>query len=196
MNEDATLRLFVAVMIPDTVREAIAKAQSELRKLIPNAAISWTRPEQFHLTLKFLGTVRAEDVDPLCIALQSVCGAFKPLALKSSGAGFFPSPSRPRVLWAGLEESTAQLPGLHAATESAVAEFTGEKPENRFHAHVTLGRLKQAQRSDVEAIRRWAELQSARVYGCWEADSLALVQSRLSPKGAVYSLLASFPLSR
>jgi RNA 2',3'-cyclic 3'-phosphodiesterase len=189
MEKSNRLRLFVAVPLPEEVKSAIAEAQLDLRETLSESSITWTRPEQFHLTLKFLGSVRAEDVEPLRKTLDAATAGFDPLELTASGAGFFPSASRPRVIWVGLEDATDQLRDLQMSVEQAVQPFSAEEPENRFHAHVTLGRVKFIPRQEVEIMRQWSERQAEEVYGSWIGNQVFLVQSQLSPKGAVYTVL-------
>jgi RNA 2',3'-cyclic 3'-phosphodiesterase len=188
MSEES-IRLFVAVPVPAEVRQALAAAQNRLRERLPEKAIGWTRPEQFHLTLKFLGAVKVGDVPALVQALQTASAAFDNLKLRCSGAGFFPTPKRPRVIWVGLEDATSQLGSLQGSVETAVAPFTLEKPENRFHAHVTLGRVKTAGRENIDQMHEWAFRESGRIYGEWIANSIELVRSRLSPNGATHVVL-------
>jgi len=195
MAEESTFRLFVAVLTPDIVKAAIAAAQNELRASLPAHSVGWTRPEQFHLTLKFLGAVPATDADALAQALDAVSAGFGPLQFRAVGVGFFPSPNRPRVIWAGLEETTGQLQDLHEAIEKATQPFTREQPENRFHAHVTIGRVKQAGRHEASLMADWAQRQSGKEYGDWKADSFALVKSQLSSTGAIHIPIHSTPLS-
>lgn len=192
-TEGNTLRLFVALLIPDAVKAALAKAQGELRAVLPDAAVGWTRPEQFHLTLKFLGSVDTGRVDSLTASLKEACSKFSAMKIESSSAGFFPNIRRPRVIWVGLNAQGDILSSLHEQTEAACAEFTAEKPENRFHAHVTLGRVKHAGRAEIEAMEDWARSHENRSFGSWQANEVVLVQSQLSSKGAVHSTLRSFP---
>jgi RNA 2',3'-cyclic 3'-phosphodiesterase len=188
-NPQETVRLFVAVSVPDAVKGAVTGAQAELRRLVPGQGISWTRPEQFHLTLKFLGPVNARNVNELITSLDGVGASYKPLQLRAAGAGFFPSATRPRVIWAGLDDLTGQLPELHAAVERAIGNFCDEKPADRFHAHVTLGRVKFLDRERIRSMDEWARSQAGKVNGEWRAGSIELVRSQLSPKGAVHTVL-------
>ena len=66
-------RLFVAIALPEPVRHAIEKAQGELRAALPAKSIRWTHSEQFHLTMRFLGGVEAQQVDRLTDAVRRAC---------------------------------------------------------------------------------------------------------------------------
>jgi 2'-5' RNA ligase len=189
-------RLFIAIEVSAEVREAVARAQSELRSAINPRAVSWTRPDQFHLTLKFLGEVRQEDVTELEHALQTLCASFPPFSLHAAGVGFFPTPDRPRVLWAAINagDGGGFLLNLHRAIETAAAPLATEKPENRFHAHITMGRARELFRCDMARVSRWGGDHAKTFFGEWCVEGIVLMQSRLSPEGAAHSVLARFPL--
>src|SRR5438874_13784245 len=91
-------RLFIAISIPAFVKEAIERTQSECRDCLANASASWTRPENFHLTLRFLGKVKTERIPALAAAIQTASAGFSRLSLACSALGSFPSHGRPRVL--------------------------------------------------------------------------------------------------
>lgn len=184
------LRLFVAIELPEGVRCAIAGAQEEFRGALRRSRVTWARPEHFHLTLKFLGRVEASRSGDLTDSIVRSCEGFRPLKLSAAGTGFFPNPRSPRVVWTGVEDSTAQLADLQLAVEEATSSFTEEKPEGRFHGHVTLSRIKEFARADAEALKQVALRLGDRVYGNWIAHEIVLMRSQLSPHGATYSAVA------
>ena len=94
----AFLRLFIALAIPQNVQKEIGRAQSQLQRSSPPGAVRWTRPEQFHVTLKFLGDVPAAQVEALKVSVSGVSAGFPPLQLSAHGIGFFPNIQRPRVV--------------------------------------------------------------------------------------------------
>ena len=90
------MRLFVALEIPGEVRENLAALIGELRPRIPQAR--WIRPENLHVTLKFIGEAPAEKLGPIRAALAGV-PVSAPLAMEFRGLGCFPDEQRPRILW-------------------------------------------------------------------------------------------------
>src|SRR5437588_4937716 len=134
------LRLFIAIEAPESIKEEVEKAQSELCAIVPKEAFRWTRKAQFHLTLRFLGSVEATLVGPLADALRAACRNFPSLALSAKNLGAFPDIRSPRILWVGMESEKGELLNLQKAVEQACAAFTKEKPEERYHPHLTLGR--------------------------------------------------------
>jgi RNA 2',3'-cyclic 3'-phosphodiesterase len=113
-------RLFVAIPVPDTVRAELLRVQSELQLLVPRGTVRWTNPEQFHLTLRFLGDVPFEHVAGLQASLRAVCAGIHPLHLLAQGVGFFPNARSPRVIWVGIHDRENRLLILQQKVESAV----------------------------------------------------------------------------
>lgn len=190
-----TFRLFIAIPLPDAVKDQLEGAQAELRRVLPKAKVRWATRDQFHLTLKFLGGIPSPEVDGLAEAIRGVGARFAPIELLARAIGSFPRARSPRVLWAGLSDARGRLPALHAALERAVASFTAEAPEERFAGHVTLGRIKEIRREEIESLTQVAAGMGERVFGQWRAKEILLKRSFLSPKGARYAAIAAAPFS-
>ena len=188
-------RLFIAVSVPEEIKNEIEKAQAELRRAAPEARVRWTTRQQFHLTLKFLGGVEAERCEALSQALRGAVRGFTPMRLRAEKTGFFPDNRFPRVVWVGVSDATGQLLRLQRAVEDAVRDFTAEKPEAGFAGHVTLGRIKGIRRPEAEALARAAAVMGDRLFGEWPAAEIEIIRSELTPKGARYTCLAAVPLA-
>lgn len=189
------LRLFLAIAVPADVRQDIARAQSQLQRHSAPGTIRWTRPEQFHVTLKFLGDVPAESVAALENSAATVCARFPSLQLSARGIGFFPSERKPRVLWAGADDANGMLAELHREMDEALRWLTlAEKPE-RFSGHITLGRFKPGHHGLMENLMKRAELLRARHFGDWQARELELIRSELTSTGATHLPVAALPLA-
>lgn len=135
------MRLFVAIEIPETIRQQLGLGSRELRRVLPRAR--WVRPELMHLTLLFLGDTDRELVPELDRRLGEAFSSYRPLAIRVSDLGAFPPKGRKRVIWAGID-ADGDLIGLQAAVEEAVEKVTGRKVVKKkgkpYHAHVTLAR--------------------------------------------------------
>src|SRR6185369_14737661 len=94
------IRLFIAIEIPDPIKAELTKLQNLLRRA--QADISWTKPENIHLTLHFLGEVEEGRLEILKQRCAVSAAEFAPFMMTLDGAGVFPDFRRPRVLWAGL----------------------------------------------------------------------------------------------
>jgi RNA 2',3'-cyclic 3'-phosphodiesterase len=188
------LRLFIALPIPESVKTRIVEAQSELRRHLREAPIRWTKPEQLHLTLRFLGNVGVDQCPALTDAVQAACQRFGALTIQAASIGCFPNARSPRVLWAGAGDAHGQLPELRAAINEAVGEFTAEAAEGKFIGHATLGRIQHLRRREAEMLAQLSLGMAARSFGSWEARAVEIMQSELSPQGAQYSTFATIPL--
>jgi 2'-5' RNA ligase len=193
---DQRLRLFIALKLPAEVQVAIASAQDELSRALPGRGIRWTRPEQMHLTLKFLGNVDATRVEGMVKAVRGVGSGVTPLRLRAEKIGFFPELRRPRVVWAGVNTQHDELPRLQGAIETAVQEFTTERPEQNFSGHVTLGRIKEINRAETERLMKTAGAMADRFFGEWTADKIEIISSELSSEGPRYTSIATIPFGR
>ena len=183
------MRLFVALEIPSTVRQNLAELLSSLRAVSPQTR--WVRPENLHVTLKFIGEVPATKLAAIRAALAQV-RADQPITLDFRGLGFFPNEEHPRVFWAGIAASP-NLKILAAAIEKA-AETIGIPPEQRaFSPHLTLARFEPPRLPE----RLHAAIQEyvARDFGSVHTNQFHLIESKLKPSGAEYTTVESFPFA-
>jgi len=188
------VRLFVALEIPAAVRDNLAAQVEELRELSAKVADKrprWVRPENLHVTLKFIGEVSPAKVEGMRGALSAI-RSNAPVDLKFRGLGFFPNKNHPRVLWAGLDAS-ANLPSLAGDIDGAL-ETQGVARERRaFTPHLTLARIEPP--GLHEKLRAAIQKSGEREFGSFQTCEFHLIESKLKPSGAEYTTLASFPFS-
>lgn len=180
-----SLRLFAALWLPEPLAEA---ARRRLERLRAGArGVRWVRPEQLHLTLKFLGETPGDRRPAVEGALAGAAAAGRPIDLRLTSGGVFPSGGPPRVLWLGAEPA-GELAALAGAVDEALAPL-GFPPESRpFRPHLTLGRAEPGAVFDRAILaREMAEPPAV-------AGSLALVRSVLGPGGPQYTTIAEWPL--
>jgi RNA 2',3'-cyclic 3'-phosphodiesterase len=187
-------RLFVAITVPGAVRNEMVRVQRELQPLAPRGVVRWTKPEQFHLTLRFLGDVASNDVADLREAIRLVCSDKPVLHLYARGVGFFPNARSPRVIWVGAGDAANHLLELQKEIETAVCPFTTEQGSEHFVGHVTLGRFKHFNRPEIGELTATAKAMENRRFGHWTAREVEVVKSELSRTGTVYTRLAACPL--
>ena len=187
-------RLFVAIPVPDAVREEMLRVQREFQPLASRGVVRWAKPEQFHLTLRFLGGVPSDRVAGLHDSLRAACAGERVLHLRAQGVGFFPNARSPRVLWIGVSDAESRLGDLQRKIEAAVQPFTAEPGGERFAGHLTLGRFKQFGPLEIKALTGHAETMKTRMMGEWTAPGVGLIRSELSPTGAHHTSLATIPL--
>jgi len=193
-NSNRWLRLFVAISMPEAVRDKVLSSQQELQRMLPRDAVRWTNPAQFHLTLRFLGDVPVERVPALQEAVNAVCARAPALRLRAQGIGFFPNARSPRVIWIGIHDGEGRLADLQKKIEFAVQSFAPGPAAEKFAGHVTLGRVKSLKRPEVEKLTAHAQAVSDRLFGEWTATEIELIRSDRLPTGACHTLLSPFPL--
>ena len=195
MPESERFRLFVAVAVPDEVKAKIEAAQADLRRVLADRNARWTRREQFHLTLRFLGDMEAARVDSLVEAMRAACMGFGALHLRAERIGCFPLRGYPRVVWVGVRDQADQLPRLQQTVEAVTEAFTVEPKEERFTGHLTLARIKSIKRAEAEALSQATAGMADRAFGEWTAYHIDLMRSELLPQGARHTSLASIALA-
>ncbi len=185
------MRLFVALDMDAAVLERLGAVQKSLRQQtgLSGREVKWVRPEQMHLTLKFLGPVEDNDVTRVCAMVQQTANRHEAFELSCRGVGVFGRPAR--VVWAAAEGGQT----LTAMQRELDARFTqaGWAAENRaFTAHLTLCRVKSAAagRTLAEAIVPFEQ----DVFGSVWVDSIAVYESRLSAAGPTYHVVSRSPL--
>src|SRR2546423_454135 len=111
-------RPFIAIELPPDIRAAVMNHIQFLRREFPDAKASWTREENIHLTLKFLGDTPVAKAESVSQALLKAAGTTGPFNLLIANAGTFPPRGKPSVLWIGIEDPTTRLHKLHEAVEN------------------------------------------------------------------------------
>jgi 2'-5' RNA ligase len=149
------VRLFVALDLPDAVRQSLRELIARLKPECRSA--KWVRPEGMHITLKFIGEVGAEKLDTIRAALATV-HAEPPVDMQFGGLAFFPNERRPRVLWCGVKAS-ANLAELAAGVERALVPLGIPAESREFVPHLTLARFRSdgGSRNDLEKLVRAAD---------------------------------------
>ena len=179
-------RLFLGVALIDTVRAALV---GHLAAALGRAALPGRRvaPENWHLTLRFLG-----DIDPragrrLTLALRAAAfGA--PFSVGFAALGAFPRATRAQALWLGVDRGVAELRSLAAAVEQAVVAAGFPADSRPFAAHLTLSRL----RPPEDVARVVAAVPS--FAATMPVDRVTLYRSDLARDGPRYTVLEAFHL--
>jgi RNA 2',3'-cyclic 3'-phosphodiesterase len=191
---EKTIRCFLALEIPGTVRTGLAELAEPFRSAGLKAA--WVRPENLHLTLRFLGGVGEARLRDLAVRLRCVCAEQPALRLAVRGIGAFPNQRRPAVLWAGAEVLDGDISALHKAVEKAVRAAYIPPDNRRFHPHITLARFRgQHWHGRLPELLRKAEKSAAEAGDAFPVASVTLFRSDLKPGGPVYTQLEEFDLS-
>src|SRR6266581_2738679 len=183
------MRLFIALEIPVAVRENLAALLKSLQAISPETR--WVRPENLHLTLKFIGEVCETKLAAIRSALATV-RSDGPLTLRFRGLGFFPDEKHPRVFWAGIEASP-NLKTLAADIDGVAEKFDIPRERRPFSPHLTLARFERP--GLPEKLRAAIQENAARDFGSFRASQFHLIESKLKPSGAEYTTVESFPFA-
>lgn len=180
-----TVRVFIAIDLPVTVKTELGRISQALDEPLPRGVVRWVRPEQMHLTLRFLGDTPVERLPAIQTAMDEAAGQHAPFDLMLAHLGCFPNPKRPRVIWVGLVaaggQNSRELLALKAALDAGLMPL-GWPPEDKpFRAHLTLGRVKD------ENAARGIDWSAAVTPLSMPITALYLVESDLRPAGPIYT---------
>lgn len=194
------IRAFLAVELSEDVRAQITRVQQDLKsslaRELPRAVrVSWVQPASIHLTIKFLGDIDEQGIEPLREALAAAVHAQRVLAVPLERLGAFPVLHAPRVLWVGAAErwergdEAKRLAELHVAVEARCGAF-GFAPDSRpLSPHLTLARIKAGAHEFGDTLASSKLLDRPLSLGALAVESVALIMSDLRPTGSVYTKL-------
>lgn len=180
------IRCFVAIEIPASIQGLLKSVQTHLQSQI-HKGTSWTKPGNFHLTLKFLGDVRPEAINDISEAIQGVTDTHPSFSIAFGGIGAFPNLARPRVIWMGIKQGASTVSRLAKAVNRELTHL-GFSTDTRFHPHLTLARLRTA--TNLEPLKHIPRKYDTIVGGSMRVNEITLIQSQLHPNGAIYTPLS------
>jgi RNA 2',3'-cyclic 3'-phosphodiesterase len=182
------LRAFVAVEVPGSVLDAMVLFQKELSAT--GADLKLVERQNLHFTIKFLGEIAESTASEAGSRLSRL--SLKGADVEVRGAGAFPTPARPRVVWAGVSPESEPLFAPIAHEVIGALEGIGERDDRPFRAHITLARVRSGRNA-----RQLADLlrsSSGRPFGVARLSELKLKSSVLTPAGPIYKNVGVFPL--
>ena len=183
-------RVFCAVELPEEVRAQLQEHIARLRKQIPDAAASWSRVENIHLTLKFFGNVAVDRIPSISEAASRAVAEFSTFRIGIGNTGAFPRPSRAQVLWIGVSDPSGKLSALQERLENECAAEGFPKENRAYRPHLTIARLRKP-----EGARRLADAHLQMQFNTTEVEvnELIVFRSELSPKGSKYTAISKHP---
>jgi len=183
------MRCFIAIELPEGVKSALEGLQEEFKKC--GVDVRWVKPENIHLTLKFLGNIDEKKVKEIVKRIERVCDKYESFSLEARGVGVFPSLHAPRVLWAGIK-GNSPLKWLQSDVEDEMASMGFKREDREFTPHLTIGRFKSF--TDKKELANKIELHKDNSFGWINVKAIVLMKSDLRPSGAEYTRIAEIPL--
>lgn len=126
----AKIRTFIALELPSELQKALAGLQGTLRSRTD--CMRWVKPENIHLTLKFLGPTEEGLVDPISTILANLCKGVAPFRTQIAGLGAFPNARNPKVIWVGMPGELKELSAFQQQLEDALAHIGFAKEKRSF----------------------------------------------------------------
>ncbi|MFQ5824091.1 MAG: RNA 2',3'-cyclic phosphodiesterase [bacterium] len=184
------IRTFIAIEIPDSIHQKIANLQNELELKKEKARISWTKPGNIHLTIKFLGNVEESRINSVAEAVESAVQPFSPFNFLVNNFGAFPNFRRPRVLWIGIENPTFQLIQIAQNIDDELSKIGFPREKRKFSPHLTVARVKSSLSQNFVQLLQKESFEGGEV----SVEEVVVMKSDLRPTGAVYTPLKKIRL--
>ena len=186
------MRLFVSLNIEESIRARLSEIAGSLRTEIEQQytdSVKWDKPENYHVTLFFIGDVEDHSLPKLINELVFIQKKFtgKEISFSSDNFNAFPDKRKPRILFAGLSNPDGNAYSLSESIRSAMALF-GFKDDKPFHPHITLGRVKKEKRISL------AKIEAGKFNIEFTCKEFFLMESNMRQGGSEYKVLRSFIL--
>ena len=184
------VRTFIAIKLTPEIISNISRVQEELKR--SGAQVKWVKPENIHLTLKFLGYITKEELEKVKLATREALKPFAPFEMGVASLGAFPKIKYPRVIWVGIDRGREELKRMASQLEERLMIIGFAKEKRTFSPHLTLGRVK-----SLKGRERLTEILTGnRVtnLGNMGVTKISLIKSELKPQGPVYTSLEEINL--
>jgi len=194
------IRAFLAVELSQELQAEFATVQQDLKRRIElemkrDTRISWARPASIHLTIKFLGDMDEQVIDPMLVVVEQTIGSQTPMNVPLERLGAFPRTQSPRVLWVGPSENwergaeATRILEIHGAIEQACEGLNFLRETRPFSPHLTLARIQVGERHVGVALAKAGVLDRPLSLGSLVVESVVLMKSELKSTGSVYTKL-------
>ena len=182
---ETPLRTFIAAVLADEIKQKLREVVENLKEI--DADVKYVKPENAHLTLKFLGYVNESRLEDIKMALETTLKDTMPFEVSFSGISAFPSVNVPRVVWLGVKQGRETLHGVRDRLEENLSEIGIEKEGREYHSHLTVGRVKSGRGRNK--LVSWLKSNSDLEIGSMAVSEIVLMRSILKKEGPEYSPL-------
>jgi 2'-5' RNA ligase len=186
------MRLFVAIELPDPVKQELGRLQEHIEKSCRSCPARWVTPGNVHLTLNFLGDVGASKLEDIKRAVAQTSGGATGFDLSLGELGAFPNLERPRVIWVGIRGDLNRLLALQKNLEQSISPLGIAPAARPFSPHLTLARIgDEVFAADKKRLGTAAAGTACGTDCRVPIRSVSLIRSQLKPGGPVYTVLDS-----
>ena len=186
------MRTFIAITLPENIKSILSNTQDELKQV--GADVKWVKPENIHLTLKFLGEIEQELLEKIKGVLEEIAQKNMTFSAYLSKLGAFPKLRYPRVIWISLGHDQTII-DIAKDLETRMLKIGFPKESRAFTTHITLGRIRSGLKRN-ELIQK-IEILNKNISGPqaeFRVTNLTLFKSTLTPQGPIYETLLNCPL--
>jgi 2'-5' RNA ligase len=182
------MRAFIAIKLPLNLKSAISGIQEELKRTLPT--VSWTKPDNLHITLKFLGEISPEQAVNIKQIITENAKATFGFRIKLETLGVFPNTRCARIIYMGANEGSLEIKQIVEQLELKLAQLGIPKENRSFSSHITIGRIRsRIGQFEIEtALNKASRLLDNKNFG-FVADSITLFKSTLGVEGPTYTVL-------
>ncbi len=182
------MRAFIAIELPSDIKDAISKIQDKLKTALPK--VSWVKPPNLHLSLKFLGEISPEQLSDISKIAEEIANQSCVFKIGLETLGVFPDLARARIIWAGTNKMPWELGKIVEQLENKLAQAGFAKEARPFRAHITIGRIKShLNPSEFEKAILEVNKDRQNVNLGFKAAGITIFQSTLGATGPTYDLL-------
>lgn len=182
MTSPQTIRAFIALELPQHVKQELGRISQVFAAQLPPRAVRWVQPDNMHLTLRFLGDTAVAKLPHLIYALDDLVADHASFTLQLGQPGCFPNPKRPRVIWVGVTGAKTDLSAIKQGLDRRLEPLGWAVEDKPFQAHLTIGRVGNGR---LPATMNWT-IPVGPV--SLSVDGIHLIESQLTPKGPVYTV--------
>jgi len=187
------LRTFLAVELPSTLQSAIGQNIRTVKREMPS--LSWSKPENLHINLKFFGDTTESQVDQIRLAVEPAISHVSPFELEFKRFGVFPDTRSPRVLWIGLSGAFDSLTALAGCVGQAVVPLGFPEEDRPFRPHLTVARVKKDHHAVGRTLDTLGVFAEPFPCGSFSVERVSLFKSDLRPTGPIYTKLWDISLN-
>lgn len=184
------IRTFVAIELSQEIKENLKEIQEELKKT--NADVKWVKPENIHLTLKFLGSISAQQISEIATELKSRLMGFGSFSIEVAKVGSFPEKGRLRVIWAGIGTGSQEAIQLQSKVEDSLKRFNFPQEDRLYTPHLTIGRARSPH--NIKTLQELLITKSSVQFGKMVVEDISVIRSDLKPDGPIYTTLEKIKL--